>query len=578
MQLCQADYDKEKRPAGTLGGGQEMGLRRKTFAYSIILAGLMTAFVLGYFVLMLPSLYVDYVMKSNLDSIKKVQLGYMEERSYDGLAVKNPSSVVTLEFPDAGYDIYMKGKFFSLTAGVRDEELQGIMDDAREAVDRVRTATFPDTADHGKTPSGRDKKDTDDEVFQALFARLQERLQEIFSGQNLFPEDFPVEITMERKEAPGIYREEYTRIHVDSDTVIYESSVSDGDYRYTTYTAMGWTKDAFIVTYMPTMTPQIGEISPIVRSSLPMITAVIFLMVLISSRFFAGRIVNPIIRLADSAQSAAIGGIFEREEFDSGHAVHRMDEIGALERNLQELYAKLRDNYRELECKNHLLEEENERQEVFLRASSHQLKTPVAAALLLVEGMMNKVGKYKDTQAYLPEVKKQLLAMRRIVEDILYLNHCIGNMQKEPVVLRELLQEMAGSYGVQAEDRGVYVEAEGDGIVEADREMLRIIVDNLLSNAVQYTPEGRRVVLRAADGELSVTNYGAKIDEKLLPNIFDPFVTSDTGQRGKGLGLYVAAYYCRRMGCRLEVANMERESGVHARVLFDPGKEISAWL
>ena len=102
--------------------------------------------------------------------------------------------------------------------------------------------------------------------------------------------------------------------------------------------------------------------------------------------------------------------------------------------------------------------------------------------------------------------------------------------------------------------------------------MLRIIVDNLLSNAVQHTPEGQQVVLRAAADELSVTNYGGRIEEKLLPNIFDPFVTSDTGQKGKGLGLYVAAYYCRRMGCRLEIANIE--DGVCARVLFQAGNNL----
>lgn len=560
-----------------------MGLRRKTFLYSIILAGLMTAFVLGYFVLMLPSLYVDYVMKSNLDSIETVQQGYMKERSYDGLTVKNPSAVVTLEFPDTGNAIYLKGKFFSLTVDVRDKELQEILQDARKVMGRIRAGDLSEEAGYGETGTGlyqpaveengadaACQSDGEMSEFTALAARLQERLREISAGRDVLPEDFPVEITMERKEAPGIYREEYARMHTGSDIVIYEVGVTDGDYQYTTYTAMGWTQDAFVVTFMPTMTPQIEEITPIVRSSLPMITAVIFLIVLISSRFFAGRIVNPIIRLADSAQSAAIGGIFEREEFDPGHGAERMDEIGVLERNLQELYGRLRDSYRELECKNHLLEEENKRQEVFLRASSHQLKTPVSAALLLVEGMMNEVGKYKDTKTYLPEVKKQLLSMRRIVEDILYLNHCVGNMRKEPVNLRTFLQELAGNYGVQVQDKGICVETEGDGTVTADREMLRIIVDNLLSNAVQYTPEGQRVVLRAADGEVSVTNHGARIGEKLLPHIFDPFVTSDTGQRGKGLGLYVAAYYCRRMDCRLEIANGETEDSVCAQILF-PG-------
>ena len=58
-----------------------MGLRRKTFLYSVALAVIMIAFVIGYFVLMLPSLYVDYVMNSNLESAAEIQQGYMEERS-----------------------------------------------------------------------------------------------------------------------------------------------------------------------------------------------------------------------------------------------------------------------------------------------------------------------------------------------------------------------------------------------------------------------------------------------------------------------------------------------------------------
>ncbi len=53
----------------------------------------------------------------------------MEERSYDGLTVKTPSSVVTLELPDEGNDFYLKGKFFSLMIGVRDKELQEILAD-----------------------------------------------------------------------------------------------------------------------------------------------------------------------------------------------------------------------------------------------------------------------------------------------------------------------------------------------------------------------------------------------------------------------------------------------------------------
>ena len=54
-----------------------MGLRKKTFLYSVVLAVIMIAFIIGYFVLMLPSLYVDYVMNSNLESVVEIQRGYM---------------------------------------------------------------------------------------------------------------------------------------------------------------------------------------------------------------------------------------------------------------------------------------------------------------------------------------------------------------------------------------------------------------------------------------------------------------------------------------------------------------------
>ena len=243
------------------------------------------------------------------------------------------------------------------------------------------------------------------------------------------------------------------------------------------------------------------------------------------------------------------------------------DEIGILGRNLHELYGKLRENYEELEHKNRLLEEENERQEVFLRASSHQLKTPIAAALLLVEGMMNEVGKYKDTKTYLPEVKKQLLSMRKIVEDILYLNYRAENIQQEKVAVEALAQELAGDYAVQAEDKRLRITIAGSGTVDTDREMLKKIVDNLLSNAVSYTPEEQQVTIKISNAGLCITNYGVTIEDKLLPNVLEPFVSRDGGGKGKGLGLYVAAYYSRLMGCELKIDNIE--NGVQAALFFE---------
>lgn len=540
-----------------------MGLKKKTFLYSIVLAVIMTAFVIGYFVLMLPSLYVDYVMDSNLESVMEIQKGYMEERSYENLTVKNPSSVFTVEVPNAGDKVYMAGKFFKLTFTVQDEELQALLDRTRTMVGDMGRLEQTENAD------GTDLFDSEwQEDFTRYFTQWQDKIRDIFAEQSLISEDAPVTIELEQKEQGDgpAYRDEYYKMHIGSgDTIVYEGGVSDGNYSYTTYIAIGRTQDALIITALPTMTPQMGEITPVVMGSLPMIVAVIFLMVLVSSGFFSGKIVNPIIRLANHAESVGLAERFEPDEFAS--VSDSKDEISQLARNLSELYGRLRKNYEELERKNSLLEEENERREIFLRASSHQLKTPIAAALLLVEGMMNEVGKYKDTKAYLPEVKKQLLSMRKIVEDILYLNYRAENIQREEVEVEALARELVRDYAVQTEDRGLRVSVMGSGVVFTDREILRKIVDNLLSNAIGYTPEHQEITIGISGREICIANYGVTIDDKLLPNLLEPFVSSDGGGKGKGLGLYVAAYYSRLMGYDLRVDN--RENGVQAVLFFE---------
>ena len=545
-----------------------MGLSKKTFLYSIILAVIMTVFILGYFVLMLPSLYVDYVMDSNLKLVMEIQEGYMEDRTYDGLAVKNPSSVYTMEIPDEGTEIYVSGKFFKMTVKIQDEELLVMLDSVRKMMDDMgdNGITGGTAKEKGESTTGGENGSADGENTgrkPEYLLKLWEQIKGKFTEENLFAENCPVAVQVEGKEKQGIYREEYSKIHrTEGNSFVYEGGVSDGDYSYTTYVAMGRVKDAFIITVLPTMTPRMEEIRPVVMGSLPMIGAVMFLLLLLASRFFSGKIVNPIIRLAGYAESVRALDGYESEAFISDSE----DEIGALGRALHELYRELSEKYQELELKNKALEEENERQEVFLRATSHQLKTPVTAALLVVEGMMNEVGKYKNTKEYLPEVKKHLLSMRKIVEDILYLNYHAENMQKEELALEALVQELIRTYKVQADDKGLDVSIRGSGMVKADREMMKKIVDNILSNAVQYTPEGQRIEIEAGTGELYVKNYGVSIDPQILPNIFEPFVSSDESRKGKGLGLYVASYYSRLSGCELKVENIE--NGVQARLKF----------
>lgn len=524
-----------------------MKLSKKTFCYSISMAAGLMVLIILYFVFMLPSLYVEYVNKDNVESVAEVQKGYMESRSYKDLIVKNPTGCVSIEIPYEGDEIYLAGKAFRITVKIDDA-------DVLAELDKLRIAFMGDV-DY-----------TSMELPEIDFDLLKEKLvpeQEIM-------EAYPLSLQIELSESHADMREAREKIHVISDSiVVYEGGISDEQNQYTTYLAMGKTQDALIFSSLPVMTPQMKEIRPIVLGSMPMIAAVVFLAVLLASQIFSKMIVTPVIRLSQYAQE--VEAAKNREIMPL--SIREKDEIGQLGRTLNGLYAKLRSQYQELAKKNKRLADENKRQEVFLRASSHQLKTPVSAALLLVEGMIGKIGKYSDTQKYLPQVKQQLLSMRKIIEDILYLNHCAENLTSQPVELQQLLEEVVDNYQIQAERKDLQFHLElVPIIIDTDRDILKKILDNLISNAVAYTPDGQSVDITFDNGCICICNYGAHIEEDILPGIYDPFVSSISGQKGKGLGLYVVSYYTELLGYRITIGNIE--GGVMSTLVFEEGGTV----
>ena len=551
-----------------------MGLSKKTYFYSMVLAFIMTAFIIIYFALMLPSLYVEYVKESNLQSVIEVQEQYLEKRNYDELKVRNPFNTVTVEIPMEGNEIYLTGKYFRVKAEVLDQDMQGLLQDTKQLLKKGGQENWgqedwgQETGDQEKAGRETVRQGSEGEEWEALAAVWKDKgevlLSEVSDKMGMLSQEIPIDITLESNTEGSVFTEEYTRLHTSSaGSVVYEAGVSDGSNSYTNYVAFDVEDEGIVITLMSSVTPQMEEIKPVVFGSLPMICVVVFLLVLIASHFFSGKIVTPIIRLANHAQCAQYDENMEPEPFpDSGK-----DEIAALGNALNQLYEKLRESNRELSHKNALLEEENERQEVFLRASSHQLKTPIAAAMLLIEGMIDQVGKYKDVNSYLPEVKEQLKAMRKIVEDILDLNRHAVHLEKEEVSLEALVKEGAAAYKVQMECKKQSLSVSGEKNMITDREVLKTIIDNLISNAVVYSPQDADIEITIKEEGLFVTNYGVRIEEELLPDLYRPFVSSDTKHKGKGLGLYIVAYYARLLGMETKIENLE--NGVKSSLFFD---------
>ena len=537
-----------------------MRLGRKNLFYSMALAGIMLIFLVGYFIYMLPSLYVDYVMEENLKSIRRQHEAYVEQGSYEGVSVRNSTACISLEIPLEEDYVLVTGKAFSAEISFHDERMNQILDRCRELL------FLADAEEDGD--------------LREEMGRFGDILEEVVQEDSSLPVSLNFRYLQDMEEE---FYNESLKIHTYSDNLfITELSVEDASNRYTNYIAFEKTEERMIMSVLPVVAPDVDEIRPVVLQSLPMLGAVIFLLVLLSSRLYSKGIVSPVMELVRHT---------EEMKYDRNFSVRRLsekrpdtgDEIQELADTLDDLYQQIKEGYCQLEEKNRELAEENRRQEIFLRASSHQLKTPIAAALLLVDGMLNEIGRYKDTKVYLPRVKEQLLSMRKMVEDILYLNHCAEDMRIRQTDVGKLLEERLRSCQVALADKGIAVDVPENMVFAAktDEMIISQILDNLLSNAVRYTPEGGliRIELREEGQErgILIENFGVTIPDGLMPHVFEPFVTGShqadsAGLHSHGLGLYIAYYYAKKLEARLEVRN--GEDSVVTLLIFPAGREL----
>jgi signal transduction histidine kinase len=220
--------------------------------------------------------------------------------------------------------------------------------------------------------------------------------------------------------------------------------------------------------------------------------------------------------------------------------------IAALESKKQELHERIR----ELQGLNHLKDE-------FVGMAAHDLRSPLAvvemyASFLLDDPKSSLPEKDRD---FLRVIKKQGRFMLNLINDLLDVSRIEAgklDLKIEPGDWIEFVRHNAGLNSVLAARRGVTIEvevADPDPIViPFDPNRAEQVLNNLIGNAVKYSREGGRIVVRVCrDGALlrtSVADNGPGIAAEELPVLFNPFFHGSAkppaGERSTGLGLPIA--------------------------------------
>lgn len=244
------------------------------------------------------------------------------------------------------------------------------------------------------------------------------------------------------------------------------------------------------------------------------------------------RISRPVVAMKEAAAALAAGD-FSREIQATG-----TDEIGQLAASFEYMRNKLQDI-------------EQLRRE-FLANISHELRTPLTSIKGFIQAILDGVIPQQEQKKYLQLASSESDRLTRLVCDLLELGRLQAGgikLQYQPVNLLEVAQEVAASFRLLAGKREITVDPlpEDPLIVPGDRDRIRQVLLNLLSNAVQYTDETGtiQILLHRESGQavLTVQDNGKGIPKGELEKIFDKFHrvdrSRDTGTGGTGLGLAI---------------------------------------
>ncbi|WP_408912743.1 sensor histidine kinase [Candidatus Nanosynbacter lyticus] len=289
----------------------------------------------------------------------------------------------------------------------------------------------------------------------------------------------------------------------------------------------------------------LADVAPVTQAKLATLHVLPYTMLgsllvaLVFSCLYSRFVTRPIRRMA------AVTTTMQRLEKDARYPVSSSDEIGVLGRNINELYQSLWQTIRSLEHENKRITQLEKEKIAFLRAASHELKTPLAALRIMLENMQLNISEYKNRDQYLAESVAQVDRLAAMVNDVLRSGSVAEQALRQEKRLRidKLLAEVVDDYVLLAKMRGMTFEVNAEPTtIRANRDMMRHVISNLVSNAVRHGDVGSVIKITCNQNELVIENACKPLTKQQLQHIFDPFYRSGGDKKqhadSSGIGLY----------------------------------------
>src|SRR6266540_6707248 len=243
--------------------------------------------------------------------------------------------------------------------------------------------------------------------------------------------------------------------------------------------------------------------------------------------------------------------------------IHMLDELRRTERLARA----------EAETAQRLLTEQNERlreadrlKDEFVALISHDLRTPLTSIMGYLELTMDDETLGEESRSYLDVVQRNSDRLLRLVNDLLFVARLEAgelDLRRTEVDLGAVVRQSVEEARPRAAAKGIELGCEAQSVPElrADRGRMFQLLDNLISNAIKFTPEGGRVdvrlLQRGPNVRIEVVDTGIGISPEEQGRLFERFFRATTATErhipGTGLGLYIACAIAEAHGGGIDV-------------------------
>lgn len=275
-----------------------------------------------------------------------------------------------------------------------------------------------------------------------------------------------------------------------------------------------------------------------------------FVLVFIVAKFLSKMITKPLIEMEYVTRKMV------NLDFSEVVTIHEHNEIGSLANHINLLSKELEKRIQDLEMRKNILEENlaykdqlNEQRKIFMASVSHDFKTPLTILQGVCEGAENGIYDLSEPKQ-IARVQYQLDILNNMVDNLLTIakfDRGVYAKQSSIWILSDLIYEVYAELKEMAKNKNIAVVFElEDCFVNQDEEKMRIVIRNLMVNAIQHTPENSEVKISLVCDQglckLYFVNPGV-IETKDIEQICEAFYRPDESRNqnsgGSGLGLYL---------------------------------------